>query len=808
MVGTLSLILLGWPLLAALFFALCGKRVARVCTPTAVLVPLVPLFVLVELARGLETGPSTITLFTWVPALGLDVSLLFDGLSLFYGFVVTGVGVLVFFYAGRYFDPEDPRLGRFFASLSLFMAAMLGTVLSNNFLMLLVFWEMTGLASFLLIGFDHGKESSRAGARMALLVTMATGLCLLCGIAMIGWLAGTLDIRLLSEVGLPAGPHGDLATAALLLLLLGAFGKSAQFPFHFWLPNAMSAPTPVSAYLHSATMVKLGVFLTARIYPVFHESEIWMPVLGTISFGTMLIGAWMAFRSHDLKAILAFSTVSQLGFLIGFYGLGSSLGVRFDFVHISNHVFYKACLFMLVGIVDHATGVRDIRQLGGLRHRLPWLAVAGAVGCASMAGLPLTLGFISKEIMLADLLAVFRNHQVAGPVFCAMVVLASVFKVAFAARLFFHVFCGREPEEVAHHFHHPGRAIQIPCLLLAGAALFFGIFPGWLEQPNDLLRLASLHAPDGGYLSLWHGFTAELAVSVGIVVVGLAFYFWQEKRGWPAGIPAWAAFDRFFETGVKQLPVAARNFSRALCEHRPHDYLPLLLLFVLVSMAGWLVSGPGADLSARAGAAVVWESSALTTGVVLVMCASCLVVAISRVWTTQLIALSVVGLFTTFYFVLYRAPDLALTQILVESATLLGVLLLLARFPASARKSSRERTSSTPRLVLNLVLAGGTGGLVALLCLAALAFRHPDPLGNLYPAATLPLAKGSNAVNTILIDFRGFDTLGEICVLLIAVLGAVGLLMRYRRTEEERRQGEKGPAGFGYARSKEEGGAP
>lgn len=795
---------LAWPLLAALGFVLAGNRLGRGAAVLGPLVPLAALAGVITLSLSLPGGSQTVLLVEWIPQLEIRLDFLLDGLSLFYALVVTGVGVLIFFYAACYFGPADPRLPRFFACLSLFMGAMLGTVLSNNLLVLFIFWELTGIASFLLIGFDHHKEASRAGARMALLVTMTTGLCFLVGAVMVGAAYETFDLAEIISRAPVEGPGPVWMTAALVLVALGAFGKSAQFPFHFWLPNAMAAPTPVSAYLHSATMVKLGVFLVARFFPVFQDHALWFPLLAGMSFSTMLLGAWFAFRSTDLKAILAHSTVSMLGFLIGFYGLGASIGLRFDFVHITNHVIYKACLFMVVGVVDHATGIRDIRQLGGLRRRLPVLAAAAALGCAAMAGVPGTLGFISKEIILADMIRTFGVHPVGGPVLVGLVLTASLFSVAFAARLFFHIFCGPEPDGVKAHYHDPGRWIQLPPVLLAAATLVLGLFPALAEKPLAALRFASLHAPGGGYLKLWHGFNLELAMSAGLVLGGAGLYAWHQRIDWPGGIPRWLRWDAGFEWLVKAVPQGGGALSRLLRADRPLDYLPILLLFVLLTAGAVVFTPGGGDLVvAWEGAWTQAEPAALRVFAASVIAVAAVLAVVLRGWMAQLISLSVVGLFTTFYYVLYRAPDLALTQILVESATLLGVLLLLARFPRAAEAGERERQPGRARQAFHLVLAAGCGFLAASLVALAVVFRHRDMTGYDFLAATVPLAKGTNAVNTILIDFRGFDTLGEITVLLIAVLGGVGLVMRYRRTPEEWTAGEKGPAGFGIPRSAE-----
>lgn len=792
--------ILAWPLVAALVFALAGGRLGRAANVLGPLVPVGALAGLMQLLPALPGGPQVVRLGAWVPQLEIYGDFLVDGLSLFYALVVAGVGVLIFFYASFYFGAGDAgRLARFYACLSLFMGAMLGTVLSNNLLVMFVFWELTGIASFLLIGFDHHKESSRAGARMALLITMATGLCLLAGGVMAGFAFGTFDLlAMVRGEPVPGVLPGWWMAVALVLVMLGAFGKSAQIPFQFWLPNAMAAPTPVSAYLHSATMVKLGVFLAARFYPVFAAEALWVPLLAGISLSTMLLGAWLAFRSTDLKAILAWTTVSALGFFIGFYGLGAVNGLRFDYVHIANHVIYKACLFMIVGIVDHALHVRDIRELGGLRQRLPLLTVAMALACAALAGIPGTFGFISKELILADLIEAWAAGGTWARLPLLMFVATSIFSVAIAARLFFHVFWRPEPAGLGEHFHHPGLWIQVPPLLLAVATLVFGCAPmlpgGFLEA----LREASPHGAAGGKMSLWHGFTPELGVSVAVMVLGAGLYLWKQRMGWPDRIPAVLRWDDVFERGVYGLPKAAHGLSRFLRADRPLDYLPILLGFVLVACAAVFFSDVGAPL--REAWMSGWRDAdpiRLRIFAAALMAVGAVLVVLKRGWIAQLIALSMVGLMTTFYYVLYRAPDLALTQILVESATLLGVLLLLSRFPRNAEWGEQTRLPGGVRRGLNLAIALGMGVLTASLVALAMALRHDEPIGPLFLETTVPLAKGTNAVNTILVDFRGFDTLGEITVLLIAVLGAAGLLMRRRRTDAEWVAGEKGPAGMG-----------
>lgn len=801
---------LALPFLLLPFLPGLGRRLGARTGWLALPAPVVSAALLLSLALQLPAGAREVVEWSWIPSFGLNLTFVVDGLSLFFGLVVAGMGALIVFYARHYLDDHYEHHGRFYAYLLLFMGAMLGTVFAGNVLLLFVFWELTGLASFLLIGFLHEKETSRDGARMALLVTVGTGLPMLAGIVLLGQLAGTYELAPLLA-GALHGADPALVSTAFVLIAIGAFGKSAQFPFHFWLPNAMAAPTPVSAYLHSATMVKLGVFLVARLFPIFSGAELWLPLLVPVCFGTMLLGAVLALLSHDLKAILAFSTVSQLGFLMGYYGLSAPTGAHHDLLHVANHVFYKGCLFMVAGIVDHAAGTRDLRQLGGLGRRLPLLCGIAIVAGAAMAGLPGTLGFISKEYALKETFALWAQGGLLARLPAAVLVAASAIQVAFVLRLVWGVFGGPARSAASgaghgHEFHAPGFALQLPPLLLAAATLTAGLLPGWFGGLLAHLQTPGLHdaGADRAY-SLWHGVTPELLTSAGIVAAGCVLHALLARAGWRVAIPGWAAFDRGFELAVKWLPAGARRLGSALRTDRPFDFLAIALGFTVVLVGGYGWTQRAALWPGLPGAEGF--EPLRTFVVVLIAIAVAMVIAMRR-WTAQLIAVSIIGFLITFYYVLFRAPDLAMTQILVESATLLLVLLLLARFPRSAELSEIGRAFSFGRQVMNVVVATGIGLITTLAALMAMRQQHAAPLGEYYLENTVPLAHGTNAVNTILVDFRGFDTLLEITVLVVACLGALGLLMRYRRTAEEYAAGEMGPAGYGLGRERLDGKEP
>lgn len=794
------------PLLVGLFFPLLAGKLGVWRGRIALLFPVTSFTGLLVLAVQAGASPYEVVDWPWVPSMGISLSFLIDGLSLLFGLIVSGVGILVFFYSLFYFKGSGENLGRFYGYMLLFMASMLGTVLSDNLLLLFIFWELTGITSFFLIGFLHDKESSRAGARMALLVTVLTGLFMLVGILMLRQVTGTFSISAIQASGIALPMDGAMLNAIVVLILLGAFGKSAQFPFHFWLPRAMEAPTPVSAYLHSATMVKLGIFLAARMFHSLSEAALWMPLLTFVGFGTMAVASFLALRSNALKAILAFSTVTQLGDLIGIYGLESTMGVFSDFYHILDHVFYKACLFMVVGVVTASTGIKDIRELGGLFRRMPLLGTATLIACASMAGFPLTMGFVAKEMLLAD----FAHLLSGGPwyvwVAFACLAVATVFKIAFSLRLLTGIFFGPEPEGMSERFRAPSIWFQLPPLLLAGLSLLFGLV---LVIPDNLIHY--LHV-DGlqlreGHLAMWHGFTMELGVSAVLIGMGIGLFYYGKTTRWRwTGIPWWLRFDDAWEALILRFNRFTKRITRFLRSESPQDYLPVMISVMVVALGGFLFH----HFSNPVGAAFVfsdWEFQGQSLRIFvafLIGLASLGVIFLSR-WTSQLILLSSAGFLTTFYFVLYRAPDLALTQILVESATIILVLILLARFPESAQRGQDSEVLHGSRNLFNAVISIGLGLVITAMILIANAVPPQDRLGEAILAQTVDEAEGSNAVNTILVDFRGFDTLGEIAVLVIAVLGSIGLFFRYKRSERERAQRAMGAPGFGIFHSQPKG---
>lgn len=782
------LILLLTPFALALFMPWLGARLGARAGWVALLAPVVCFMAALQFHTLSAGMPVPVVVWEWIPSLGVDLSFTADGLALLYALIVSGVGVCVVFYAACYLDDHHYRdHGKFYCYLLLFMGAMLVTVMSSNLLVLFVAWELTGITSFLLIGFLHDKGESQRGARMALLTTGLTGLVLLAGVVLLRVIYGTFDFAtILAMGGVPAGKEALLG-AAFLCCFAGIAGKSAQFPFHYWLPNAMAAPTPVSAYLHSATMVKLGVFLTARMLPLFNGLDSWMPLLTGIGFGTLLLGAVLALLSQDLKGVLAYTTVAQLGLLIGYYGLHEQgVSVAWDALHILNHVFYKACLFMVVGIIDHSTGTRDLRKLGGLWRKMPLVGTAALLALAAFAGLPPTTGFLSKEMLLADLYDLYHSQgglQGLWPL--ATVVLASTINVAVACRIVFGAFFGKTTHVVEDHFHAPSPGLQTPPVLLGALTVICGLGAAAFGRVTLGFGGSAGRTSEGVELHLWHGITPELITSTLIVAAGAFFYFAVGKVRWDrAEIPAWLRFDLGFDKIADGVPYAARAFNRALGFETPYAFL--------LVVAGVLVAVPACFLlpqwSALAEHAKEW--ALLPSGdagwlrwvvVVLIGAAAVSAAAMKRI-IPQLCAVSVVGIGIVFYYVLYQGPDLAITQMLVESATLLLVLLVVLRLKRDGADTETLTRKGGVPTALRLALAA-CGGLLmggGVLIFQQAPTPAADRAGDYYLAHSMANAKGANVVNTTVIDFRGYDTMFEIAVLVIAALGCLGLISRRR----------------------------
>jgi multicomponent K+:H+ antiporter subunit A len=726
------------------------------------------LALLLPLAPAALAGATEVARLAWLPAYGLDLSLRLDGLGLLFSFLILGIGLLVVLYAAWYLPASD-RLGRFYSILLLFMAAMLGVVLSENLLLLLVFWELTSLSSFLLVAYRSEKYESRIGARLALAVTGGGGLALLAGILLLGHIAGSYELTVILAAGAQIRAHA-LYAPTLILILLGAFTKSAQFPFHFWLPSAMAAPTPVSAYLHSATMVKAGVFLLARLYPALGSSDLWFWLVGGTGAVTLVYAAATALFRYDIKGLLAYSTISHLGLITLLFGLDTPLSVVAGVFHIINHAIFKASLFMAAGVIDHECGTRDMRRVNGMFRVMPITATLAIIAAGSMAGVPLLNGFLSKEMFFAETISYpqFAPLGWALPLFAT---IAGMLAVAYSSRFIHDVFFNGEPIDLPRQPHEPPRWMRAPIELLVLLCLLVGVAPGWTVGPLlDAAAGAALQAPlPDFHLALWHGFDKPVLMSIlalagGVLIYALRrpLFAWQDQL--PAMHPR-TAFDRFYRALAK----GARSSVALLDSGSLQRYCALLFAFVVLLGAWAFFSGADGTGGRPAGQA----ADEAATGTLLVLLLGALgATALYRERLLAVILVSLVGLAVTLTFVRFSAPDLALTQLAVETGTIVLMLLVLYYLPP--RNVPR---SSARRLIRDLLLALFSGGGLALVTLRMLA-APVDTLSGFYLQQAVPGGGGANVVNVILVDFRGFDTLGEITVLAMVALASHALLDR------------------------------
>jgi len=713
-------------------------------------------------APGVAAGEPVRAAYTWVPTLGVAFSLRLDGLSLLFALLICGVGALILIYAGGYLAGHE-RLGRFYAYLLLFMASMLGVALADNVVTLFVFWELTSFSSYLLIGFDRERAAARAAALQALVVTAMGGVALLAGLLLLGQAGGSLELSELLARGSELAAH-PLAVMALLLIFFGAFTKSAQVPFHFWLPNAMEAPTPVSAYLHAATMVKAGIYLLARLTPIFGESETWFLVVTAVGAVTMLTGAWLALRADDLKRILAYSTVSSLGTMTLLLGLGTPAAAQAVVVYLFAHALYKGALFLVAGIIDHETGARRVPDLGGLRRAMPLTAAAAGVAALSMAGVPPLAGFLSKELHYA---AAWESPQ-AATVLAGASVLAGMLLFAAAGLAAYRPFFG-EPRPTPRQPHDPPASLWLGPALLAGLGALFGLLP-WLVDAAVLApAVAAIRAePATLHLALWHAWNPVLGLSLITLAGGLGFLATRNAlQRWTSGLGTLEslAAQRWFERALKLVNGLARWQTRFLQSGYLRYYL-ITVISATVGLSGYAVwtrvpfSPPGSWLDALA-----YE---LAVAALILAAAWTVVRSTSRLGAIA--ALGVVGYGVAILYILFGAPDLAMTQFLVETLTVILFVLVFYHLP---RFSVLTRT---PARVRDAVVALALGGFVATLVLLATSAPGESTLTPYFLEQSLPAAHGRNVVNVILVDFRALDTLGEITVLSVAGIGVYALL--------------------------------
>ncbi len=745
-----------------------GRTVTAWSTATVILTAL--LLLLPLMAQSLA-GKTTIERLSWIPSAGLDLAFRMDGLGLLFVLLILLIGLLVILYAHYYLSERD-SLSRLYAYLLLFMGSMLGVVLSENLIQLLIFWELTSLSSFLLIAYWRQREDARSGALMALTVTGAGGLALLAGFLLLGQIVGSYELSVVLASGDLVRAH-PLYLPTLLLILLGVFTKSAQFPFHFWLPNAMAAPTPVSAYLHSATMVKAGVFLLARLFPALAGTDAWTWWVGGIGLITFLLGAVFALFKHDLKGLLAYSTISHLGLITTLFGIGTPLAAVAGVFHIINHAIFKAGLFMAAGIIDHECGTRDMRRINGLWHYMPHTATLAMVASAAMAGVPLANGFLSKEMFFAEAVTA-GGHMRFSWLLPAVVTIAGIFAVAYSLRFIHDVFFNGEPINLPKTPHEPTRWMKVPVEILVVLVLLVGIFPAQTVEP--ILAAAAgavLQGPLPEHdLAIWHGVSPALWMSV-VALLGGVLLYWRRHplfalhRKLAARLNGHAIFDHLFEGTL----AFARRLTHWLDNGSLQRQVMLLILCTLVLGTVGLALAPAPLTGSRALLPV--DGVSLTAALALVLAALAATV-LHRQRLTALIFTGAVGLVVALIFVKFSAPDLALTQLSVEVVTV--TLLLLALFFLPAVTPTESDNSQRWRDGAIALLAGGAAAAAAW----AVLTRSGDTIADFFISNSVPGGGGHNVVNVILVDFRGFDTFGEITVLAVAALGIFALLENLR----------------------------
>ncbi|MBN9046545.1 MAG: monovalent cation/H+ antiporter subunit A [Rhizobiales bacterium] len=749
-------------------------------------IALVALVVVASLYPVVADGKVVRGTIEWLPGYGLDVTLRMDGFAWLFAMLIAGIGLLVVIYARYYMSPDDP-VPRFFSFLLAFMGSMLGVVLSGNIVLLAVFWELTSVFSFLLIGYWYHNASARDGARMALTVTGMGGFCLLAGVLLLGHIVGSYDLDKVLAAGNIVRAH-PLYTVVLVLIVLAAFTKSAQFPFQFWLPNAMAAPTPVSAYLHSATMVKAGVFLLARLWPVLAGTEQWFWILGLAGLVTMLLGSFFAVFQQDLKGLLAYSTISNLGLITVLLSLGSPLAAVAAIFHMVNHAIFKASLFMAAGIIDHETGTRDMRRLSGLLRPMPYTAALAMVASAAMAGVPLLNGFISKEMFFAETV---ETHMASwlDTITPYVATLAGVFTVAYSVRFIHSTFFGPPPHDLPHEPHEPPRWMRRPIELLVLLCLLIGIAPGLSIGPflhSAVVAVLGSATPQYS-LSVWHGFNLPLMMSIVAMIGGIVLH--SLLRNYLAtsedGPPLFRHLQgqRIFERVLVTLSWNwARKAESFLSTRRLQPQLRIIVGVAILAAAwplfesGWsaLRSGTNSAQPVDPIFAALW-----------LMGATC---AIGAAWQAKfhrlaaLMLLGGAGLVTCITFIWLSAPDLAVTQLLVEIVTTVLLLLGLRWLPKRWEDPDPLPAKLLPRIRryrdLALALIGGTG--MAVIAYAVMTRPSPDSIADYFLENAYPGGGGRNVVNVILVDFRAFDTFGEIAVLGVVGLTVFALLRRFR----------------------------
>ena len=725
---------------------------------------------------------------SWLPSVGVDFSLYIDGLSILIAFLASGIGVIIMSYSNGYMSHKED-LPRYYMWLLLFMGSMVGMVFSANTILLFIFWELTSVTSYMLIGYWRNKPESIYGATKSLIVTAAGGLVMLAGFLFLHSITGTFDIPtiLQDESLIQAIKDHDLFLITLILIFIGAAAKSAQGPFYIWLPNAMEAPTPVSAFLHSATMVKAGIYLVGRMHPIFSGTDAWLILVAGTGMVTMVVAGFLAFRQTDIKAILAYSTISQLAYIMTMYGYTTyqhpGIGVAAATFHIVNHATFKACLFLVAGIIAHEVATRDIRKMGGLRREMPITFIIAVIGALSMAGIPPLNGFLSKEMFYES--SVEMGAALGSPFTILIPVIAimgGVFTFAYSIKLICGIFLGKRPKDgLPQHIHDPPLTMLIPAAFLAFLVILFGLVPSIpvhniVEPTTSGILLEPVHL----HVQLWHGVTTPLIMTIVTFIIGILVYSKYDA------IAAWQ--DRFnarhprisvnyhYDAAVDNAKTWGHKISSVTQPGtiKTYIYSSLILIVVLVCIPIILL---GADIIPQT---LNFDIAPYEALLMLLMLVAGIAIVVLPGYLPAIIALSALGYMVGLLFIYLKAPDLALTQVLVETLSTIIFFLAIAKIP----QKFKEKIPTTT-LVRDIIISGAIASTVFILLInATQGIISPfESLSHYFVENSLTLAGGHNIVNVIIVDFRGYDTLGEISVLCLAALGVYNLI--HSRSEEK-----------------------
>jgi multicomponent Na+:H+ antiporter subunit A len=720
-----------------------------------------------EVANGNAIRESIL----WIPSLGINFTFLLDGLSLTFVLIITLIGAVVFLYAGAYMK-EYEHTDRFYVYIGIFMTSMIGLVTSDNMITLFMFWELTSISSYLLIGFNHHKEKSRKLALQALLVTGAGGLALLAGFILLSQISGSLEISSLYDLN-DTIKNSSTYVAIVILILIGAFTKSAQFPFHFWLPNAMEAPTPVSAYLHSATMVKAGIYLIARLNHSLGGTEIWQDTIVIIGSLTMFFAAILSFNQMDLKKLLAYSTLSVLGTLTMLLGIGSKLAIKAFFIYLVAHSLYKGTLFLVAGTLDHETGTRDVSKLGALKKLMPVTMITAALASFSMMGVIPLVGFIGKETVYSSILEI----DFWGQFLIAIAVISNALLVMITILVGFKPFWGKRVESPKQPHEAPLKMLLGPAVL-GILGLLMGIFPNFfigklLEQSSISILTETL----GLKIKLWHGFNLVLLLSFITLIIGVLFYLLRQKFlvvTQNVKLIRILKPSEWYEFLINGMMTFAKYQTKILQNGYLRNYI-IFILITAISLSAYTLLKIQKEFVLPLDFSLTFYE--ISISIIIIISTFLVITSDSRL--RSIIALGVVGFSVGIVFIIHSAPDLALTTFAIETLTVILFVLVLYKLPKFLQFSKAGSK------IRDFVIASCVGIFMTLMVLFVTSFEFSSELKKYFTENSVPGGKGRNVVNVILVDFRAIDTLGEITVLVIAALGVFALLKLRLDDKEE-----------------------